>query len=289
MPDQKAIRKAYDYCDRIARQRAHNFYPAFRFLPKPRRLALSAFYTFCSLSDDISDDSENLSHADRLLRLSAWRDSLLSAFDHQSEDVVFMALGDAIRRFDLPRQLFLDLLQGIEMDLQPRAYQTFEDLSVYCRCVASSVGLVSLRIFGCTEPRAEDYADNLGIAFQLTNVMRDVSEDLQRGRVYLPVEDLDKFGVTIADLQACRMDDRFTALMQFEYNRAVSFFEKADPNLAGNQKRKLLTAEIMKAVYRRTLEELRSKRFRVLGQRIKLSPTQKIFTVGSKLAQSLFW
>jgi phytoene synthase len=262
-----SLSEAYSYCDRLARARARNFYPAFRFLSKDRRLALSAFYAFCSLSDDISDDS-GLSLGQRQEKLLVWRGDLDRCFEGECDAPVFIALADAITHFHLPREPFDDLLRGIEMDLEPRRYATFDDLQVYCRCVASSVGRVSVRIFGCHDPGADQYADHLGIAFQLTNILRDLSEDIARDRLYLPQEDLERLGFSESDLSAKIYDDRFLNLMQFQYTRAVSFFASAQPRLAGSQSRRLLPAEIMKAVYRRTLEEIRLRHFRVFDGRI---------------------
>jgi len=258
---------AYRYCDRLARQRARNFYPAFRFLPRDRRLAMSAFYAFCTLSDDISDDA-GLSPAERQEKLLAWRRDFNRCLEGDCDAPVFIALADAMVRFQLPHEPFDDLLRGIEMDLSPRCYATFEDLKIYCRCVASSVGRISVRIFGCDDSGADEYADHLGIAFQLTNILRDLPEDNARNRVYLPQEDLKHFGYSEDDLRAQIYDDRFLQLMRFQYERAVSFFESAQPRLAGLQSRRLLPAEIMKAVYRRTLEEIRRRRFRVFERRI---------------------
>lgn len=262
-----SLSESYSYCDRLARQRGRNFYPAFRFLPRNRRLALSAFYAFCTLSDDISDDS-GLNLAQRQEKLLAWRGDLEHCFEGERDAPVFIALADAIARFDLPREPFDDLLRGIEMDLEPRRYATFDDLKIYCRRVASSVGRVSVRIFGCTDAGADQYADHLGIAFQLTNILRDLAEDIALGRLYLPQEDLNHFGYSESDIRAKIYDDRLFQLMKFQYSRAVRFFESAQPRLAGSQSRRLLPAEIMKAVYRRTLEELRRRNFRVFDGRI---------------------
>jgi phytoene synthase len=270
MTRQTELRDAYRYCDRYARRKARHFYPAFRFLRRDRRLALSAFYAFCSLSDDISDDDDSSEVRTRRQRLDLWRRKLDDCFSGGSSEPVFLALSDAIRRFHLPRQPFYDLLDGVEMDLFPRRYETFDQLLEYCRRVASSVGRVSVRIFGCDHPGAEAYADHLGVAFQLTNILRDVAEDLDRRRIYLPAEDLDRFSYPAADLEMRIYDDRFLALMDFQYNRARDFYRKADPNLAGDQRRRLRTAEIMKSAYRNLLEELKRRRFRVFEERVRL-------------------
>lgn len=287
MPDQGALQDAYHYCDRIARRRARNFYPAFRFLPKSRRLALSAFYAFCSLSDDIADDLSGQIGAERKSRLADWRAALDHCFKGQADSALFLALQDAISRYQLPQNPFEDLLDGIEMDLEPRRFSTFAELEVYCRNVASSVGRVSVRIFGCYDSGADQYADALGIAFQLTNILRDVGEDLRRRRLYLPQEDLDAFSYREDDFNRKVYDDRFRSLMRFEYDRALSFFSRARPELAGAQARKLLPAEVMKSVYRRTLEELRRRDFRVFDGRISIPRWRMISGVTQTLLRHL--
>jgi phytoene synthase len=273
------LAEAYRFCDRLAQKRARNFYPAFRFLPQKRRLALSAFYAFCTLSDDISDDADRLPPADRLRRLEQWKLSLERCFSGRYDSPVFLALADSIREFDLPSQPFYDLLDGIEMDLLPRCYHTFEDLELYCRRVAASVGRVSVRIFGCSSPGADEYADRLGIALQLTNILRDVGEDLHRDRLYLPLEEMERFGYDEKDLKNRVYDDRFRALVKYQYTRAVGYFNSADPALAGRNFRRLFPAEIMKAVYRRVLEEIHRLDFRIFDRRITLSAGKKAFAV----------
>lgn len=270
MPDGGSLQDAYRHCDLIARRRAQNFYPAFRFLPRARRLALSAFYAFCSLSDDIADDNTPLTIQQRRENLDAWRVSLRRCFDGNTDSPLFLALNDTVSRFAIPREPMQDLLDGIEMDLEPRRYSTFPELEAYCRKVASSIGRVSIRIFGCTNSGAERYADALGIAFQLTNVLRDVAEDLRRNRLYLPLEDLAAFAYTEADLRKQIHDCRFLELMHFEYSRALEYFEQARPDLAGNQAKKLLAAQIMRGIYRQNLEELRRRDFRVFERRITI-------------------
>jgi 15-cis-phytoene synthase len=287
MHEPDRLQQAYLFCDQMARQRARNFYPAFRFLPLKRHLALSAFYVYCALSDDVADDSKDLSLEERQGKLDEWRQSLDDCFLGRAEAPVFLALQDSIRRFDLPRQPFYDLLDGLEMDLEPRRYATFPDLEIYCRRVASSVGRVSIRIFGCNTAGAELYADHLGIAFQLTNILRDLTEDLQAGRLYLPLEDLDRFGCSEDDLRRGQYHQRFRDLMQFEYGRAWSYYQAADPSLAGKMRHKLFPAQIMKAVYWRVLHELERHDFKVMHHRITLPWWRKASAVAVATAQRL--
>ncbi len=270
MPQPADIFRAYRICDQIARRRARNFYPAFRFLPKERRMALSAFYTFCALSDDIVDSQPEFSSAKKVEALKQWRRSLEECFSGEADQPVFVALGDAVRRFRLPPEPFFDLLDGIGMDLEHRRYDTFEELKLYCLRVASSVGLISVRIFGCHRGEADQYAERLGIAFQLTNILRDIPEDLGRDRIYLPQEDLRAFSYSESDLKRKIYDHRFREMMNRQYLRTVDYFRMADLNLVGSGAKRLLAAEIMRSVYRGTLEEIRRRNFNVFEQRIVL-------------------
>ena len=276
MSNEGNLQDAYRYCDLIARQRARNFYPAFRFLPKSRRLALSTLYAFCSLSDDIADDESDLSVEQRKSRLADWESALNRCLEGKVDSPLFLALMDSMEQFELPAEPFFELLDGIKMDLQPRRYCTFEELKVYCRKVASSIGLVSVRIFGCRGNRADEYADSMGIAFQLTNIMRDIAEDLRRDRVYLPLEDLEAFSYSEEDLKNRIYDRRFLDLMKSQYSRALKYYHSADPRLVGDQSKKLLPAEVMKSVYRRTLEEIKRRKFQVYDGRISIPGWRKI-------------
>lgn len=248
---------------------------------------MSAFYAFCSLSDDIADKSSSRADADRHADLMACRTSLDRCFRGQPDSAVFLALMDVFKRFNLPQQPFVELLDGVEMDLEPRRYETFDDLQLYCRRVASSVGRVSVRIFGAENSGADEYADLLGIAFQLTNILRDLGEDLHRHRVYLPQEDLKRFSYSDGELFRGVYNDRYLELMQFEYRRTREYYDLAAPRLAGSQFRKLLPAEIMKAVYRDMLEELQRYNFRVFSRRISLPAWRKTAAVVRAVARHL--
>jgi phytoene synthase len=213
---------AYDRCTEIARRQAKNFYYAFLALPKHKRNAICAVYAFMRHADDISDD-ESRSRDERRADLAAWvEDWHNAAAGEDTDDPVFLALADTRVRFNIPLELLDQLVRGTAMDLQPPekseststpeprpqdawdTYATFDDLRQYCYYVASVVGLVCIRIFGYDDPRAEDLAEYTGVAFQLTNILRDVREDAERGRIYVPLEDLDRFGVRIEDLAALR-------------------------------------------------------------------------------------
>ncbi|MBU0519615.1 squalene/phytoene synthase family protein [bacterium] len=281
MANSSNVEKAYELCDRLARQRARNFYPAFRFLPRDRRLALSAFYTYCTLSDDVVDEQATESLDNNRARLSAWRTKVDNMFAGNADEPTFMALSDAVNRFDLPQEPFYNLLDGVEMDLTIHRYRTFDDLLIYCRRVASSVGVVSAKIFGCTHPGGEIYADNLGIAFQLTNILRDVAEDYKMGRIYLPEEDLQRFEYSEGDLKAHLFNENFRALMDFQYTRAMQFYRAAQVKLAEDQARSLFTAELMKSVYLRLLNEMKRNNFDVFATRVRVPRYRMLFGLGS--------
>ncbi|TKJ36942.1 squalene synthase HpnD [candidate division LCP-89 bacterium B3_LCP] len=288
MTFQGDLQDAYHHCDRIARQRARNFYPAFRFLPSSRRLALSTFYVFCSHSDDIADDESGASLEEKQNRLNAWEESLNRCFKGEADSFLFLALGDAITKYNLPISPFEDLLKGIRIDFTPARFSTFSELETYCKYVASSVGLISVRIFGCDTNAADEYAEKLGIGLQLTNIIRDISEDSHRGRLYIPLEDLHRFSLEEEDIHNQVYDDRFIALMEFQYERAQQYFNSADLEIIGDQSRKLLPAEIMKAVYRSTLEEIKRRNYRVYDGRVSLSKWRLIASAAKPVVKWLF-
>ncbi len=271
MPIPANILEAYQHCDRIARNRAKNFYPAFRFLPKDRRLALSAFYAYCSLSDDIADDESISSVEQRIEQLRAWRQKLDACLNGSPNDQIFIAIHDSVTRYNLPHEPFYDLLDGVEMDFTIHRYNTFPDLELYCRRVASSVGRISIRIFGCDGPGADEYADALGIALQLTNIMRDIREDFRRDRIYVPLDEMERHTYAESDIRDNIIDDRFVNLMQAQYDRALKYFDLAQTDLLGQQASKLLTAEVMRTVYRQLLEEIRRQDFNIYQGRISLN------------------
>jgi len=282
------VKNAYRACDKLARQRARNFYPAFRFLPEERRLALSAFYSYCSLSDDTVDSPNEVNPEDKRLRLDVWRGNLNRMYAGNPTESTFIALADAIQRFNLPKQPFYDLLDGVEMDLTIDRYENFDDLLVYCRRVASSVGIVSAKIFGCTHPGGEVYADNLGIAFQLTNIMRDVHEDFKMNRIYLPREEMERFNYSETDLKQALNNENFKALMTFQYKRVLTYYKLAKPSLAESQAKKLFTAELMKSVYWRLLHEIKNRHFDIFNSRIKVPRHKMIAGITSVALKHLF-
>ncbi len=274
----------YRRCADITRQSSSNFYYAFMLLPAERRRALYSVYAFCRFVDDVADD-ESIREPGRLL--ARWREELGRVYGEGTPTrAISRALADSVKRFAIPRVHFEELISGMEMDLSRKRYATFEELRSYCYRAASVVGLICIEIFGYTNPRARVYAENLGIACQLTNILRDVKEDADKGRIYLPLEDLARFGVTEDDILKGAYSDAFTRLMEFEARRARDFYDRAQQALPQEDRSTLLTAEAMRLIYGSLLERIVSSNYRVLDRRLSLSTTHKLYLVGRAWAAS---
>lgn len=268
------LESAYEHCARVVRKSGSSFAAAFWMLPPERRRALHAVYAFCRMADDIADDPDV--RGDRSLLISRWRDELRAAYLGKSDHPVGVALGDAVHRFRLPQETFLDLLRGVESDLRGEPIVQFEDLRLYCYRVASTVGLLVVTLLGCRSPRAYAYAETLGIAVQLTNVLRDVGHDARSGRVYLPADDLARFGVTPQDLLASEPSEALRLLLAFEAERARMHFERASALLPPEDRRRLRPAEAMGAIYRSLLTELHRRGFPCLEAPLRLSKPRRL-------------
>jgi squalene synthase HpnC/squalene synthase HpnD len=268
-----ALREATEYCHAVTQRSSSNFAYAFRLMAPERRAALEAVYAFCRFIDDVADDADRQNPAELLSR---WRDELDRVYDGQPTHQIGIALADAVRRFPLGRQHFLDLITGVETDLCQTRYESFADLRQYCYRVASTVGLLCIEIFGYRQPTARDYAVDLGIAFQLTNILRDVMEDAQRGRIYLPLEDLRTFEVDEAALLAGAFTPRLGALMAFECGRARAFYLRAQGALAAEDRGPLAPAEAMRSIYTRLLGRIEARHFDVFGARVTLPAYEKV-------------
>ncbi len=270
------LRQAYLECQSIARKQAANFYWAFRFLLREKRWALSAVYAFCRIADDIADESDDVEQGrEELQRL---REQFDHAMSWSPEGSVLVALSDACRKFSIPRKPFDDLMTGIEMDLDHAPYQTITDTETYCRRVASSVGLMSIAIFGASHPDSKLYAEELGLALQWTNILRDIAEDAHRGRVYIPDELLHRFNITRDDILTLSDNTTPTALMSEISHIALDHYRKANQLLPPSDLKALVVAEIMKSIYLATLRKIIRLQYPVLRQRVSLSTTSKIVT-----------
>jgi 15-cis-phytoene synthase len=267
----------YARCAEVTRRASSNFYYAFMLLPLERRRALYAVYAFCRFVDDIADDDSVREPAAMLVR---WREELDNVYAGAPTRPISRALADNVCRFNIPRQYFEEVIDGVEMDLTRRRYQTFADLELYCRRVASAVGLICIEIFGYGNPATRVYAERLGIAFQLTNIIRDVREDATRGRIYLPLEDLARFAVTEEEILTGVYSSRFRALMEFEAQRARAFYREAQEALAREDRGAMLAAEGMRLIYAALLERIVRSDYRVFDQRLSLSTPRKLYLVG---------
>jgi phytoene synthase len=280
---------SYQHCQRVARTQAKNFYYAFFALPKEKRDAMCALYAFFRYCDDLSDDAESVDAARQNLR--RWRAVLDAAYAGAGEasqlpadqpgaataNLMLPAFNDAVRRFKIPKEYFADLITGAEMDLDVKRYETFDELYRYCYRVASCVGLSVIHIFGFTNDAAKQHAEECGIAFQLTNILRDVREDAQMGRIYLPLEDLRRFGVPEADILAGKPPPAFVDLMRFESQRAHDYYEKSRPliRMIHADSREALVA--LMEIYHGLLKKIERAGFDVFAQRVSLPKWKKIF------------
>jgi phytoene synthase len=270
---------AYQHCEQVVRSSGSSFAAAFWMFSRPRRRALHAIYAFCRLADDIADDPEVSGDRHRLLE--RWREELRSAYRGKALHPVGLALGDAARRFQLPEEIFLDLLRGIESDLKGEAIETFDDLCRYCYRVASTVGLLIVQVLGCHHPRTRDYAVALGIAVQLTNVLRDVGQDASAGRIYLPRQDLERMDVDPGSLSGERESEELRLLMALYAERARIFYERAARLLPERDRRALRPAEAMGRIYRVLLEELRRRGFPCTQEPVRLSSSRRLAIAAS--------
>jgi phytoene synthase len=246
-------------------------------LPPERRCALYAVYAFCRFLDDITDDD---GVSDPPAMLARWRTELDQVFAGTPSRAISRALSQNVRRFHIPRRYFEEVIDGVEMDLTRRRYHTFADLSLYCQRVASAVGLICIEIFGYRQPSARVYAERLGIAFQLTNIIRDVGEDAARGRIYLPQEDLARFNIAEDEILNSVYSDRFRSLMEFETIRARQFYREAEDALDNQDRGSMLAAEAMRLIYSTLLERIARSNYRVFDRRQRLSAARKLYLVG---------
>ena len=264
-----------EYCQEKAASSGSSFYYSFLFLPPERRRAITALYAFCREVDDVVD--ECLDPHIAATKLAWWRDELDRLYANQPGHPVTQALQAVLPQFNLPKELLLEIIDGMEMDLQQTRYLDFKALSLYCYRVASVVGLLAAEIFGYGDRRTLKYANDLGMAFQLTNIIRDVGEDARRGRVYLPQDELQRFGVTVADILASRHTENFQRLMAFQIERAESYYAQALSQLPESDRKTQIAGLIMAAIYRATLDEIKRDGYQVLTQRISLTPLRKLW------------
>jgi 15-cis-phytoene synthase len=261
-----------------------SFYYSFLVLPAAQRDAIVAVWDFCrAIDDEVDEPGPGSPQA----ALEAWRAEVARCYEGTPETPQGRRLQPFIGRFHLPRRPFEDLIDGVEMDLTRSRYETFEDLYEYCWRVASTVGLICIEIFGCRQPVAREYAVALGIALQLTNIVRDVASDLARGRVYLPQADLTRFGCSERDLRAGKVTPTVRALLEFECRRAREYYRKADQLLPPEDRRALVAARIMGAIYHATLERIERSGYDVFSQTVRLPRPRRAAIAAFTRARSL--
>ena len=264
-----------EYCQRKAAASGSSFYYSFLFLPPERRRAITALYAYCREVDDVVDEMQDAGVAQA--KLAWWAEEVARLFAGEPQHPVARALAPHVVPFGIRRDSLLLVLEGMAMDLRQNRYLDYPSLDRYCHRVAGVVGEMSAGIFGVTDERTLEYARSLGLALQLTNILRDVGEDARRGRVYLPLEDLQRHGVRVADLIAGRYVDGYLPLMQFEAQRARAAYARALAALPATDRRAQRPGLIMGAIYATLLDEIERDGFRVLHQRVALTPLRKLW------------
>jgi 15-cis-phytoene synthase len=299
-PTASQIAVAYSVCRSITRSAAKNFYYAFLVLPMAKRQALCAVYAYMRRCDDIADDFK-LPASERRQRLNAWLDAFHRAeAGDATDDPVLLALTDTQRRFKIPVELLDQLAYGTGMDIQDSAnptasgaaelqvlYRSFSDLRQYCYRVASVVGLVCIRIFGYRDPAAEALAENLGLAFQLTNIIRDVREDADMGRIYLPAEDIERFKIGLSDFRQTAIPERLRWLLAAEADRAREYYSSARELMLLIDEDSQPALWVLVTIYRRLLEKISDRKYDVFGKKIGLTVREKVIILGKGLVKRL--
>lgn len=271
------------YCQDKAAKSGSSFYYSFMFLPEQQRKAITALYAFCREVDDIVDS--NIDTAIKQTKLQWWRNEISALFNAQAQHPVTRALIPAIEQFNLPQEQFEEIIDGMEMDLHNNRYDSFKDLSLYCHRVASVVGLLAAEIFGYQDRKTQKYAHDLGMAFQLTNILRDVYEDARRNRIYLPQDELQQFKISDSDIIQGETSDNFVELMKLQVQRAQGFYDKAITELPEADRYSQRAGLVMARIYQSTLNEIVNDGYRVLQHRIKLTPLRKLWLAWKTIRQ----
>ena len=265
----------HEYCRQKAIASGSSFYYSFLFLPPERRRAITALYACCREVDDVVDECSDVSVA--RTKLAWWRSEVAAVYHGTPQHPVARALRDVVRPYDLGEAHLHEIIDGMAMDLEYNAYPDFDALKVYCHRVAGVVGILSAKIFGYQDPRTLEYAQNLGLAFQLTNIIRDVGEDARRNRIYLPLHEMAECGVTADDIFKARETEGFRALMTMQITRAHRYYETAFAQLPQGDRKAQIPGLIMAGIYRALLREIEQDGAHVLSRRIALTPIRKLW------------
>ena len=263
------------YCQNKTAQSGSSFYYSFKFLSHERRRAITALYAFCRVVDDVVDECTDEGVA--RTTLAWWRGQVADIYTGKPQHPVAIALVPLVKEFHMPQEHLLEIIDGMEMDLNQHQYEDYKHLQLYCYRVASVVGLLAAEIFGYQDRKTLKYAHDLGIALQLTNIIRDVGEDARRGRIYLPQDEMAQFGVLPNDILAARESEAFQQLMKFQIERAQHFYDQALSELPAVDRKAQRTGLIMAAIYRATLEEVAYTGCHVLRERVSLPPLRKLW------------
>lgn len=283
------LKKAYQYCENVTRQNAKSFYFAAKFLPKEKQPPIYALYALCRHVDDEIDEAELRSEAESAAIVEKWKESLQTIYSKARTDnsqltthnsqLVLLAWQDLLQTYKIPQNLPLELMKGVVQDTYIKRYQTFDELYVYCYRVASTVGLMACEIFGYQGEKTLDYAEKLGIGMQLTNILRDIGEDADKGRIYLPQEDLEKFGVTEKQILAKQFDENFIELMKFEIARARKYYAESEKGISLLPKDVRFTVLLALRLYAKILDEIERQNYDVFKQRAHTTKSQKFLSI----------
>ncbi len=290
------LEKAYEYCESVTKLHAKSFYFAAKFLPKHKRRAVYPIYAFCRHVDDEIDEIGEGSEAEAIEAVERWRKNLeeiypqMNTDKHRSEnkhqksktenqDKVFLAWKDLLKKYKISQNLPLELIQGVLMDTKIKRYETFDELYVYCYRVASTVGLMSSEILGYVDKVALEYAEAMGIAMQLTNILRDIKEDAAIGRIYLPKEDLRRFKISEEQIFANKFDENFAEMMKFQVARAREFYAKGEKGIALLSKDSRFTVLLAARIYAKILDEIEKQNYNIFTKRAHTTKSQKILSI----------
>ena len=260
---------------RLTRKSKTNFLFSTFFLNKEKSNALNAIYAFCRISDDIVDD-DRISDSEKVIKFNKWKNEFTESLNGNTKNEFFNYLIKIINEYKIDKNHFLDLLKGMEMDLNKKEFKTFKDLYEYCLCVASTVGLIFIKITGYKNPHTVEYAINLGVALQLTNILRDIKKDFENGRVYIPQEALEKFKYSKEEISKNLYNDNFVKLMKYEINRAKSYYEKANKYLDSDDYKTMLPARIIDMTYYKILKKIEKKNYNIYSGSVRLSKFRKV-------------
>ena len=281
-----ALEAAYEECQQITRREARNFYYAFVLLPPERRRAIYVAYAFCRYCDDAVDSESAIN--EKLRRLAELRQLLEDCYQGRADEPVFVGLSQVARDYSIPQEYFGDVLSGMEADLVKTRYLDFDELRQYCYQVASAVGLICIHIFGFKDPRARTHAIDLGLAMQLTNISRDVKEDLDFGRIYLPQDELARFGCTEEDLLSGQVNEAFRELMRYQTQRARAYFQSGFQLLPYLSPRSRACTAVLGRIYSKLLDRIEAANYDVFSHRVSLSTAEKLGVMAQSWAGSMW-